>query len=191
MESEQVRVSADDYEIVLTAWKKGGLIDAARQASNEGNEGEALVAAILKQAKGTVQRVQRFKGGKLNDGPNGEPATVHFDRQGRFSGAHRMRDGVSNDSPDGEPSILMFNGWGHLTWAVRQRDGRLHDGPNGEPAELSYNRTGRLVLARHFRDHHLVRELSPDERARYESEHPRPMIGTADPRNPGAAPMPR
>ena len=47
--------------------------------------------------------VERYRDGKLNDGPNGEPA---FERTSA-DGTHyvmRYRDGKRNDGPNGEPA---------------------------------------------------------------------------------------
>jgi hypothetical protein len=57
----------------------------------KGKQGEALVAAVLAVAKGSVSVVERFKDGKLNDGQNGQPVMQGFGGSGLEGRSWRTR----------------------------------------------------------------------------------------------------
>lgn len=66
-------------------------------------QGEELVRALLTHAD-SIYKVERFKNGLPNDGPNGEPALIEFGDNGRLT-IKLYKDGKLNDGPNGEPAV--------------------------------------------------------------------------------------
>jgi len=180
--SQQIEIPCgtgpEAYKVVVT----GDSLETFQAASGDeqvkGKQDEALVAAILAVAKGSVSLVERFKDGKLNDGPNGEAAGLGFDESGTLFYANRYKDGKLNDGPNGEAAQQGFYDSGTLGYANRFKDGKLNDGPNGEPAMQEFNGSGTLDKAARFKEGKLVKELDDAEIAAYRAllQHREQMV---------------
>jgi hypothetical protein len=79
------------YKVVLTGKDLGVFKKASENPGVIAKEGEALVAAIL--ATGGILEIERSKGGKRNNGANGEPAVQHFDDSGKMVSEENYKDG--------------------------------------------------------------------------------------------------
>lgn len=88
--------------------------------------------------------------GKLNDGPNGEPAVQRFHQGGALKWTARYRNGQLNDGINGEPAIERFNESGVRISSARYTDGKLDNG-NYKAAIFRYDESGALTNAEHYR----------------------------------------
>ena len=93
---QQVEVECGEgdgaYVVRITGESLAAFVAASRSLSVKGKEGEALVAALVVALPG-LKNVRRLKDGRLNDGPDGEPAEQYFNDQ-RLVAATFYRDGT-------------------------------------------------------------------------------------------------
>ncbi len=140
------------HKVVLMAKCLDVFVGAAKDPDITCKQGEALVAALLKNSNGNIFRAERCKDGKCNDGPNGEPAIQIFNDSGTLIEATRYKDNKLNDGPNGEPASQQFSDGGTLIEATRWKDGKCNDGPSGEPASRQFSASGTLVEATRWKD---------------------------------------
>jgi hypothetical protein len=79
------------FNVVLTGKSLNFFASAAQHADLKDIQGEALIAALL-QSKGQILKIRRYRDGKLNDGPGGEPAFQRFNDSGTLIGAESCRN---------------------------------------------------------------------------------------------------
>lgn len=218
--AQRVEIQCGEGETAYTTTLTVDSLEAFQSLAQEWRvkrrEGEELVAALLAAARDRISRVERSRNGKLNDGPNGEPAVEKFyaetgvlknvrykDGQ-RNDGAYgepaiqilnagllisvqRFKDDNRNDGPNGEPAMQHFNAAGMLTNVGYWKNGVHNDGANGEPADQIFDDdSGTLIYAARYRGGELVKELNEEERAAYMATLP-----TKKPIPPSPPPSPR
>lgn len=112
----------DTYKVVLTATSLDVFKAAAESADVNVHSGEKLVSALFAFAGTAITGVERYKNGKYNDGPAGEPAIEKFE-DGQIRFRRLYQDGYLTDGPFGEPAMQDFVG-GKLQNAITYRYGR-------------------------------------------------------------------
>lgn len=153
------------YKVVLTAKSLSVFEDASRNPGVVGKTGEEFIRAIAET--GGILDVERYRGGKLNDTLDGEPAFQSFNDEGQLVCITRYRDGKRHDSASGEAAHQSFNREGRLVRVTRYKDDKLNDSPTGEPAFQSFDDDGNLVWVIRYRDDRQLKVLSASEIAEY------------------------
>ncbi len=97
----------DAYKVVLTAASLDVFTAAAENPDILGLTGEKLVAALVDFAAGGITGIERYKNGKLNDGPAGEPAIIVL-QDGHPRHVRLYQDGKLRDGKNGEPASQDF-----------------------------------------------------------------------------------
>jgi len=146
----EYRRNGTQFEVVLSAKSIDIFEKAARQPYLKDKEGEDLVTALVAHAKGGIFKVERFKEGSKNDGPNGEPAMLIINDYGLVSQVRRYKDFMLNDGKNGEPASQDFNDQGVLIAVKRYKADRLEDGRLG-PAVQEFTSRGVLVRTERYR----------------------------------------
>lgn len=125
--------------------------ERARQEA-AGKSGDDLVNALLEATPENIAAVKRYKNGKLNDGPNGEPAMItNMSGTGYGYKVEHYKGGLLNDPEDGSPAMtICARGPGsenNAAVAKHYKDNKAHDGARGEPSYQVFNDKGKLVSA--------------------------------------------
>lgn len=171
----------NNYE-VFVAVKSQDVIDSAiENASLRSKQGEDLVSAFVALTAGSISMIGRSKNGRLNDGPNGEPAWFEFHENGVLNSTVRFKDGAQQDSAKGDPALMTFNYLGQLVRVEHYRDGQLHDGINGEPACQGLDGEGNIYRATRCENGKITKILNEQEMEEYQRQRAAPK--KAQPRN--------
>lgn len=112
----------DTYKVVLGAATLDVFKAAAENPDVNVHSGEKLVTALLAFAQGGIDSVERYKNGKRNDGPAGEPAIEKFEN-GQLRYRRLYQEDYLTDGPFGEPALQDYVG-GKLHAAITYRYGR-------------------------------------------------------------------
>lgn len=138
--SYKFQIKSDDapeFRIELEVKSDEKLLLLVKDAAMKEKKGEDLLRALIEGAREDILSVKRFKDGRLND------------------------------SPTGEPAVQLFKSNGQLYWEGRYQKGNLNDGPNGEPAVSYYRAGGGYYAVSSFQDGKMVRKFTEDEISEY------------------------
>lgn len=99
-------------------------------------EGEELVSAIMTMVRpGDIQFISRATNGKASDGPNGEPAQVHYYEDGKLQDSAHYQNGRMTDV-NGDAGLKLYDQLGQLSHEDHYKDGvrtEGHDVPTKVP----------------------------------------------------------
>ncbi len=181
----------DHYSIVIGVRDTKELADACKLLDQNIQGPEALIKGLLKAAPGSIISVDRYKDGKLNDGPAGEPAQQRYYADGALLRESRFVQGLLSDNmtygyadneyypngqlkqqtranlgrmqdgSGGDPALKVYAEDGKLKMVQRCQHGKLQNSPAGDPAVEIFNTDGTLETAFNAKAGKVVRELTP------------------------------
>lgn len=123
--------------------------------------------------RGELVGLERYRGGLLNDGPNGEPAYIELGQDGAVTAVERYANGQLNDGPNGEPAVTDFYNSGLPSHIEYYKHDVIDDGINGDPAFQDFDFEGKLVMAFRYRNGAMTKIMTAQERAAYQAKaHP-------------------
>lgn len=174
MAKEQVTIEyasdAGPFKVVLTSPVTDFFAKAKALPEIKDKEGEELVAALLKHAKGAISKVERKKDGKLNNGPNGQPAVQEFTDEGRSESLYE--NGLRNDGArPGQAAYQRINAAGRIVQIAHYQDDRRNDGKHGEPAEQISDASGIFVYIARYKDDEQVKVFTAQELAEFQAKN--------------------
>lgn len=108
-----------------------------------------------------VDQIKRYIDGKLNDGPNGEPAIETF-----YIGSHnieRYKNDKRNDGANEAPALERYDYKGQVTDIEHWTDGAHNDSPSGKPAVQKFSHYGALEYIESWKDGTLVKRTTGAE----------------------------
>lgn len=108
-------------------------------------------ALTVSRVDDTWIRTMHYRDGKRQDPPSGEPAGVRYEHDGTIIETMRLSDDQLNDGPNGEPAVVHYHFSGNVSVEMRFTDDEANDGPNGEPAVVHYDESGNVTQTDHYR----------------------------------------
>jgi hypothetical protein len=169
-EQETIQYISDSVpcKVVLTSQVTDFFAHARALPEIWKKNGEELVSALMKHAKGTgaIFRVERYKNDKRNNGPTGEPAIEEFTEEGMSLSLYE--NGQRNDGAGGLPAYQRLNNDGVLLQVAHYKNGQRNDGANGRPAEQVFDHRGRPVYMARYKDDKQVNVLGQLEMEVYQ-----------------------
>ncbi|MCE9506933.1 MAG: hypothetical protein K8R48_01260 [Alphaproteobacteria bacterium] len=174
MAREQVSIeytsSEGPFKVVLTSPVTDFFAHAKALPEIGNKEGEELVAALLKHAKGAISKVERYKDGRRNNGPHGEPAIQEFTDGGMSMSLYE--NGLRHDGArPGQPAYQRMNDSGQILHIAHYQDGKRNDGKHGEPAEQISDDRGNFIYIARYRDDKQTKMFTAQELAEFQAKH--------------------
>jgi hypothetical protein len=175
MAREQVSIEytsdAGPFKVVLTSQVTDFFAHAKALPDIGNKEGEELVSALLKHARGAPFKVERYRHGKRNNGPNGEPAIEEFTEEGMSASLYE--NGQRNDGArPGQPAYMRINNDGQTVHIAHYRDGLRNDGRHGEPAEQISDGRGNFVFIVRYKDDKQTKVFTQQQLAEFQANNP-------------------
>lgn len=173
MAREQVKIeySSDDgpFEVILTSLATDFFARAKAMPDIANKQGEELVSALLARAKGGPFKIERYKNGNRNNGPNGEPAVEEFTEDGMA--VSLFENGKFHDGPNGEPAYQRMNNDSQVVHTAYYQHGQRNDGKHGEPAEQISDGRGTFIYVASYKDDKLMKMFTAPELAEFQARN--------------------